>query len=197
MNLHRFMVDASDNAESVSERKSSRVEVTIVIKDRNDNSPKFPSDNLTVDVPEDLPEFAIVYWLHASDADSKLTNGDISYSAESEGSLDEDTLFVVDKLSGSIRLNGHLDRKSYRLRVRARDSKGKSTQARLTVNVLPSNLRSRNGLTNNKLTMINVTEDTSPGQVVGTVNVTESDVIYDVIDGSGKGVFRVDRYTGW
>ena len=169
----------------------------MVIKDRNDNSPKFPSDNLIVDVPEDLPEFAIVYWLHASDADSKSTNGDISYSAESEGSLDEDTLFVVDKLSGSIRLNGCLERKSYRLRVRARDSKGKSTQARLVVNVLPSNLRSRNGLMNKKLTMINVTEDTSPGQVVGTVNVTGSDVIYDVIDGSGKGVFKVDRYTGW
>ena len=191
------MVDAVDNAQPAVERKRSRVAVTMTIEDHNDNSPKFPSENLSVDVPEDLPEFAIVYWLHANDADSQSTNGDLSYSAVPEGSSYKDNLFVVDKMSGSVRLMGRLERRSYRLRVRARDSEGKSTQARLVVNVLPSNLGSQGNHINKVLTVVNVTENTAPGQVVGNVSVIGSDVTYDVIDGSGKGVFRVDRYTGW
>ena len=58
--------------------------------------------------------------------------------------------------------------------------------------MLPSNLGSQRNHVNKVLIVVNVTENIAPGQVVGNVSVIVSDVIYDVTEGSGKAVFRID-----
>ncbi|XP_077578530.1 protocadherin Fat 3a isoform X2 [Stigmatopora nigra] len=95
--------------------------VNINVTDVNDNAPMFSRNLYTTAVSEDATIGESVVQLVAEDLDSQL-NGAILYSIVSG---DRDNQFFVDPLSGTIKVNKHLDRETvpgYSLAIRALDS---------------------------------------------------------------------------
>ena len=124
---------------------SSSVVVIILITDVNDNAPTITNDPPSglILVTEDIPIGSLVARASATDLDTTMTNGAITFSLTSvDGS--SSSVFSIELLSGEIRTLSPLDFESiqlYELVVTAQDSgiPRLSTQANLTVTVVDVN----------------------------------------------------------
>ena len=135
-------VTASDMG---SPRLASRVDVVILISDINDNAPTIAIDppSETILIAEDVTVGSLVARVSATDLDSTMTNGAITFSL---GSVDgsSSSVFSIDFLSGEVRTLALLDFETiqlYELIITAQDNgiPRLSTQANLTILVTDVN----------------------------------------------------------
>uniref|UniRef100_A0A8C4GTM5 Cadherin-1 n=1 Tax=Dicentrarchus labrax TaxID=13489 RepID=A0A8C4GTM5_DICLA len=123
------------------------MDITVIVIDQNDNKPTFAQDTFLGEVPEASPKDFEVIKVVATDRDEpNNANSDIRYRImRQEPELPTDSLFVINPVSGAIRVNaGGLDREKYpkyTLVVQAADmvGEGLSGEAKVILTVTDSN----------------------------------------------------------
>ncbi|XP_055376378.1 cadherin-related tumor suppressor [Condylostylus longicornis] len=172
-NSYNMIIAAKDCPLEPQQRLSSTVQVTVIIKDINDESPVFISSNET-SIIENTPLNTIVMALKAIDHDEGR-NGYIEYQLVNPESNIPFSLGAVD---GLLRVSGHLDRElksKYIIDVRAKDrgEPPKSTQTQIIIKILDENDNSP--VFDPKLYSASVAENASIGAMVLQVSATDID----------------------
>ncbi|XP_055498724.1 protocadherin beta-15-like isoform X7 [Leucoraja erinacea] len=104
--------------------RSGEVQVTIRVKDANDNLPVFSQAVYSVSMVESAPAGSLIIKLNATDLDDG-PNGEITYTLSSHNTADVRELVAMNSQTGEIRLKGHLDfeqSKTFVLNVQAIDN---------------------------------------------------------------------------
>ena len=190
-------IQISDLAQP-SLRKSSVTVISVILKDENDNPPKFEKDKYEASVFENILENATVAQVIAMDLDIGK-NGEVFYTL----AIDEDK-FCVDSKSGIISIKKPLDREvqsEYYLPIRAADlgTKPLSSTAEVKVILLDVNDNVPRFVPENY--DIKVQEDIPVGTVITTIKAEDRDagengrLTYKLIYGV-EDTFEVDSDTG-
>ncbi|KAM4621847.1 protocadherin alpha-8-like [Polymixia lowei] len=157
--------------------RSGTLNVTVIVLDSNDNHPIFTHDVYSVTLPENVELGAIVLKVNATDEDDGA-NGYIEYYFGSELDPQIYDLFSLNKLTGEIRVKGHIDFENvdvYKIDVHATD-KGQppmSTDCRVIIKVLDLNDNKPHIEVTSLSNM--VSEDSKPGTVVSLISITDED----------------------
>ncbi|XP_078267843.1 protocadherin gamma-C5-like isoform X13 [Rhinoraja longicauda] len=88
--------------------RSGKVQVTVRVKDANDNPPVFSQAVYSVSMVESAATGSLIIKLNATDLDDG-PNGEITFSLSSHNTADVRELVGVNSKTGEIRLKGHLD----------------------------------------------------------------------------------------
>ncbi|XP_038006574.1 protocadherin beta-15-like [Motacilla alba alba] len=166
-----FSVIAVDGG---SPPRSGTTQVKIVILDVNDNAPIFTQEVYNGKVLENMPEGTVVLTVLATDPDAGV-NGDISYTLN-EVVGQSDTTFVIDPITGEIKLTKPLDfeaAQSHELIVRARDGGGLSAICKVLVEVVDVNDNAPEVVVSSFSSPL--PENTEPGTVVALFTVRDRD----------------------
>ena len=129
-----FTVQASDAG---SPALTGSANVSIVVRDLNDNTPQFNQSLYEVSILETVPVGTVVLRLSAPDADSNA-NGDVTYSL-----ADPTRSFTIDERTGALTNVISLDFETdcfYRLQVTASDSGmpfSRNSSAMVSISLLP------------------------------------------------------------
>lgn len=170
---------------------SSTATVSVVVRDVNDNAPRFARVPYIVRIREDLPVGALVTSVHAEDADFG-ENGRVQYS------LDAGT-FSIDADTGLVRLAATLDFEAWRLynvTVQARDCGDPPfvSITSLIVEVEDVNENLHAPYFAEQVTSAAVDENQPPGTVVTSLSATDDEgVTYTIASGNGLGMFSIDN----
>ncbi|KAL6048621.1 hypothetical protein STEG23_002306 [Scotinomys teguina] len=152
--------------------RSGTTTVRIEVVDINDNVPQFVQSLYEVQVPENSPLNALIVTVSAKDLDVG-PYGNVAYSLfQSDRSSQP---FVIDEVTGEIRLNEELDFKvnsHYSVEIAATDGGGLSGKCTVSVEVLDVNDNAPE-LTIRKLTV--PVPENSPETVVAVFSVSDSD----------------------
>ncbi|XP_038652242.1 protocadherin beta-8-like isoform X7 [Scyliorhinus canicula] len=103
--------------------RSGTAQVSVIVKDANDNAPVFPQSVYRVTLLETAPTGTRVIILNATDLDDG-PNGEITYSLSSHNSAGAREMFKVDSKTGEVRLKGKLDyeeNKVFQISIQAMD----------------------------------------------------------------------------
>ncbi|XP_051945075.1 protocadherin Fat 1 [Xyrauchen texanus] len=158
----------------------STMDLSIWLKDVNDNSPQFESFPYQSYIVENLPKGTSVVQLRATDLDSWL-NGQVTYSLhENQENPDILEMFAVDSETGWITTHKEIDREKrdrYRIRVVATDrAQGLQMTGTTVVEVTVVDTNDNPSLFTEALFKGTVREDEStPGTVVTVLSSTDSD----------------------
>ncbi|KAK2524900.1 hypothetical protein Q9233_009219 [Columba guinea] len=120
--------------------RSGTTQILVVVLDANDNAPVFTKRVYVGKVLENAPEGSVVLSVVATDLDEG-PNGDISYQF-SQVVGQSDSAFVIDPVSGEIKLRKPLDfeaAEKYELSVQASDGGGLSAICKVLVEVVDVN----------------------------------------------------------
>ncbi|XP_065705273.1 protocadherin beta-15-like [Patagioenas fasciata] len=167
----RFSLIAVDGG---SPPRSGTIEILIFVLDVNDNSPVFTQRVYVGKVLENAPEGSVVLRVVATDLDAG-PNGDISYQF-SQAVSQSDSAFVIDPVSGEIKLSKPLDFETaerYELSVRATDGGGLSAICKVLVEVVDVNDNAPELVVSSLSSPL--PENTLPGTVVALFNVKDRD----------------------
>ncbi|KAJ8866048.1 hypothetical protein PR048_033572 [Dryococelus australis] len=176
--------------------------VRVTVDDVNDNAPSFPLPSYTVRVREDVPPGSVVAIVSATDPDLG-SDGEVWYSSAPGG--DGDGVFVVDRLSGTVRTSGPLDfeeRQVHSLVVVAKDrgTLPLSSEATIIVEVVDVNENLYAPRFEEFVVAASVKENQHVGTLVTTVHATDEDspgddsrVGYFIKGGDGMGLFSIDN----
>uniref|UniRef100_A0A8C4FGW0 Cadherin-1 n=1 Tax=Dicentrarchus labrax TaxID=13489 RepID=A0A8C4FGW0_DICLA len=122
------------------------MDITVIVIDQNDNKPTFAQDTFLGEVPEASPKGTVIKVVATDRDEPNNANSDIRYRImRQEPELPTDSLFVINPVSGAIRVNaGGLDREKYpkyTLVVQAADmvGEGLSGEAKVILTVTDSN----------------------------------------------------------
>uniref|UniRef100_UPI00398E645A protocadherin gamma-C5-like n=1 Tax=Pristiophorus japonicus TaxID=55135 RepID=UPI00398E645A len=171
---HRLTLIAKDGGVPV---RSGTAQVTIIVKDVNDNSPVFPQSVYRVSLLETAPTGTLVITLNATDLDEG-SNGEIMYSLSSHSSAKVRQLFDVNSKTGDVRVKGNLDYEDsniFEINIKAMDknSDAMSEHCDVLVNIIDVNDNSPEvTLTSFSSTVF---EDAPLGTVVALVSVADKD----------------------
>ncbi|XP_065338532.1 cadherin-87A [Cloeon dipterum] len=185
---------------------SDMTNITLTIKDINNNAPVFEMDFYVATVQEDAAIGTSVETVHASDADTG-DNSKVNYFIES-GAFEH---FKIDSQSGVVEVSAKLDFDripQYKVRLLAVDSGTPSLTGTttLTVNIIDSN--DKQAVFTPPTQRAKVSEDASIGTVVHQLLATDPDVDspdsleyaiiepYSFVDTSGKQVAATDELKG-
>ncbi|XP_067625323.1 cadherin-related tumor suppressor-like [Eurosta solidaginis] len=208
---YNLIVTARDCAKQPQQRLSSTVQVTISLKDVNDEAPNFTSPNET-SIQENIAPNTVIMVVKATDRDEGR-NGYIEYLLEGRAHSttntdyeDEENLpFTLGAVDGLLRVAGRLDREqraSYILNVTARD-RGEPTQSahtQITVRILDENDNSP--IFDPKQYSASVPENASIGAMVLQVAATDIDegangrVRFSVAAGDDNRDFSISEDSG-
>ncbi|XP_065705330.1 protocadherin beta-4-like [Patagioenas fasciata] len=167
----RFSLIAMDGG---SPSRSGTMEIHIVVLDVNDNTPLFTQRVYIGKVLENAPEGSVVIRVVATDVDVG-PNGDISYQF-SQAVSQSDSTFVIDPVSGEIKLTKPLDfeaAEKYELSVRATDGGGLSAICKVLVEVVDVNDNAPELVVSSFSSPL--PENALPGMVVALFNVKDRD----------------------
>uniref|UniRef100_A0A1B0BTW1 Cadherin domain-containing protein n=1 Tax=Glossina palpalis gambiensis TaxID=67801 RepID=A0A1B0BTW1_9MUSC len=182
------------------ETKSSyNLIVSIVLKDVNDEEPRFISPNVT-EMQENISTNTVVMVIKANDRDEGR-NGYIEYILEQDQILP----FTLGAVDGLLRVAGKLDREqraSYTLNVTARDrgEPSKSTRTQILVKILDEN--DNNPIFDPKQYSASVAENASIGAMVLQVSATDIDegangrVRFSIAAGDDNRDFSISEDSG-
>ncbi|KAM4554703.1 protocadherin gamma-A11-like [Odontesthes bonariensis] len=157
-----------------SPQRSGTVVIHVTVLDANDNAPVFSLAVYKASLTENSPLDTVVVTVSATDADEGI-NGDVTYDF---GHVSEEVIkiFSIDSTIGDIKVIGAVDfenRKSFEIRVKAKDGFGLSSYAKVIVYVTDVNdnapVISLKSLSNS------IPENTPPGAEVGIINVQDRD----------------------
>ncbi|XP_065500025.1 protocadherin beta-15-like [Caloenas nicobarica] len=132
-----FSVIAMDGG---SPPRSGSTQIRIIVLDVNDNAPVFTQKLYVASLFENAPEGSVVLRVVATDLDAG-PNGDISYQF-SQAVGQSDSAFVIDPVSGEIKLTKPLDfeaTENHELTVQAKDGGGLSAICKVLVEVVDVN----------------------------------------------------------
>ncbi|XP_052280093.1 protocadherin Fat 1-like isoform X4 [Dreissena polymorpha] len=176
------------------------MEVHLMIRDVNDNSPVFETLEQPVSISEGAPVNTLVYRVSASDAD--LGNyRQIVYSLISNPG----ETFKMDSKSGLIQLSKPLDRErmpGYTLRVRATDKGTPQLTSEMDIDITVTDINDNPPEFEQTTYWSSVPEDAVIGQYVTTVRATSRDIglnakiAYFIQAGNDKDKFTVEPDTG-
>ncbi|XP_063236115.1 cadherin-related tumor suppressor [Bacillus rossius redtenbacheri] len=195
--LHNLVVMARDQARPPQTPLSATVQVTIVVRDVNDNSPEFVSPNRTA-VAENTPANTVVMVVKATDRDE----GRNSYV---EYSLAPDPMFSLGPADGLLRVTGRLDRESrssYTLWVTAKDRGSPPRVTRLAVLVVVTDENDNSPVFDPRQYSASVPENASIGASVLQVSATDVDegangrLRYSIAAGDDNRDFSIGEDTG-
>ncbi|XP_037957800.1 cadherin-related tumor suppressor [Teleopsis dalmanni] len=181
------------------QRLSSTVQVTIVLKDVNDEAPTFTSPNETA-IIENIATNTVVMAVKAVDRDEGR-NGYIEYLLSGE----QHVPFSLGPVDGLLRVSGRLDRELrsvYVLNVTARDrgEPPQSKQTQITVKILDENDNSP--VFDPKQYSASVAENASIGAMVLHVSATDIDegangrVRFSIAAGDNNRDFSISEDSG-
>ncbi|XP_039934593.1 protocadherin beta-15-like isoform X2 [Hirundo rustica] len=154
--------------------RSGTTEVKIVVLDANDNAPVFTQEEYIGQILENMPEGSVVLTVLATDQDAGV-NGDISYQL-SQGVGQSDSAFVIDPITGEIKLTKPLDYEAaatHEFSVRARDGGGLSAICKVLVQVVDVNDNAPELVVSSFSSPL--PENTVPGTVVALFSVRDRD----------------------
>ncbi|XP_072120755.1 protocadherin Fat 4-like [Mobula birostris] len=157
--------------------KSGKAQVTITVKDANDNPPVFSQSVYSVSLLESAAIGTLVITANASDLDAG-SNGEITYSLSGHNSENIRELFRVESKTGEIRLKGYLDYEEinfFEINIQAVDNgpEALSQHCDVLVDVIDVNDNAPElTLTSTSST---VPEDASIGTVVALLSVEDKD----------------------
>ncbi|XP_065499841.1 protocadherin beta-15-like [Caloenas nicobarica] len=154
--------------------RSGTTEIRIVVLDVNDNAPVFTQKVYVAKVFENAQEGSVVLRVVATDLDAG-SNGDISYQF-SQGMGQSDLAFVIDPVSGEIKLTKPLDfedAENHELLVQARDGGGLSAICKVLVEVVDVNDNAPEVVVSSFSSPL--PENTLPGTVVALFTVRDRD----------------------
>lgn len=195
-------IQAKDRAK-LGSQLSSTAELVVVLKDVNDNSPKFVPNNFKIKVPEDLPTGSLLVWVESVDLDLG-SGGLVTYNLKNT----EGGIFHLDSSTGALSLERALDferRTSYNLTVRAVDHglpRSLSSSCYVEIQVLDVNENLHRPVFSEFVHETGVMENTAVGTSVLRLLASDKDpgrdgvVRYHIHDGSGLGLFTIDEETG-
>ncbi|XP_028017679.2 protocadherin beta-5 [Balaenoptera acutorostrata] len=152
--------------------RSGTTAVRIEVVDINDNAPEFLQLVYEVQIPENSPLNSLVVTVSARDLDAG-TNGNVAYALFQGDEVTQ--LFVIDEITGEIRLKRALDFEStryYNVEVAATDGGGLSGKCTVVIEVVDVNDNVP------ELTMSTLTSSTpenSPETVVAVFSVSDPD----------------------
>ncbi|XP_077402425.1 protocadherin-16 isoform X2 [Vanacampus margaritifer] len=185
---------------------SHLVKLSILVQDRNDHSPQFTEDPVTVVVPENLQPGASIYTFQAVDKDGSGPNSELRYSMERHWPEKAD-LLKLDPVSGVLTLGETLDRETtpfLHLVVRASDQAADLAQRRwasVTAQVFITD-QNDNAPVFSSPAAVSVMEDQPVGFVILHVMARDADegengrVSYRIRTGNGAGRFSLNPNTG-
>ncbi|KAG8454113.1 hypothetical protein GDO86_000669 [Hymenochirus boettgeri] len=180
--------------------KTGYCDVTVYVKDVNDNPPVFMAEEYFPSVMENAPSGTTVIRLNATDADS-AQNAIIAYSIQSSDS----DLFVIDPNTGVITTQGFLDyetKQRYYLTVKAFNVPDEERCSFVTVAVDLEGTNEYVPRFVSKMYYFEVSEAASKGTVIGEVFASDRDVGVDgevqylIFGSSRKKGFQIEKKTG-
>uniref|UniRef100_A0A8C5V9H3 FAT atypical cadherin 1 n=1 Tax=Microcebus murinus TaxID=30608 RepID=A0A8C5V9H3_MICMU len=179
------------------------VDVSIQVKDANDNSPVLESSPYEAFIVENLPGGSRVIQIRASDLDSG-TNGQVKYSLDQSQSVEVIESFAINMETGWITTLKELDhekRDSYQIKVVASDH-GEKVQLSSTaiVDVTVTDVNDSPPRFTAEIYKGTVSEDDPPGGVIAILSTTDADseeinrqVTYFITGGDALGQFAVEN----
>nr|KAF6460308.1 FAT atypical cadherin 1 [Molossus molossus] len=179
------------------------VDVSVQVKDANDNSPVLESNPYEAFVVENQPGGSRVIQVRASDLDSG-TNGQIMYSLDQSQSVEIIESFAVNMETGWITTLKELDhekRDNYQIKVVASDH-GEKVQLSSTaiVHVTVTDVNDSPPRFTAEIYKGTVSEDDPPGGVIAILSTTDADseeinrqVTYYITGGDPLGQFAVEN----
>ncbi|KAG7464992.1 hypothetical protein MATL_G00171450 [Megalops atlanticus] len=199
---HDLKIEARDQAK-VDSPLLSVTDLVVVLKDINDNPPKFVPKVYRIQVPEDVPVGTVLLWVESFDLDLGA-GGEISYNLKNS----ENDAFFLDTSTGCLTLEKELDFERkwlYNLTVRAVDHgqpRSLSSSCFIEVEVMDVNENLNTPAFSSFVYKAPVMEDAVVGTSVVTLTAVDKDlgkdgvVRYHIHDGTGLGVFIIDEETG-
>ncbi|MGH0159301.1 UNVERIFIED_CONTAM: hypothetical protein FKN15_036964 [Acipenser sinensis] len=184
----------------------SSVDISIQLKDANDNSPVFESNPYRAFVAENLPGGTRVIQVKATDLDSS-TNGQVIYSlAQSRETNDIMELFAINSETGWITTLKELDHEKqgkHMVTVVASD-RGEKVQliATALVEVTVADVNDNPPRFTAEIFKGTVSEDDPPGGVIAILSTTDADteqinkqVNYYITGGDPLGQFAIEQFA--
>ncbi|XP_053179560.1 protocadherin alpha-3-like [Scomber japonicus] len=171
---HSLILTAIDGG---TPSKSANLNLTIRVLDNNDNRPVFSKEVYSVTLLENAALGTIVITVQATDLDEE-TNGEVEYAFGGDINSKVLQLFSLDRNTGEIRVNGHIDYETadvFKLDVQASD-KGQppmTTDCRVIIKIQDIN----DNKPEIEVTSISsmVPEDSKPGTVIALISVADTD----------------------
>lgn len=194
--IYYLTVVAQDS--SSTEPKASVANLTVFIKDVNDNYPIFSISQSVIYVSDKIQSAQFIYGVTATDLDSG-NNGKIIYSLIS-GDID---MFYIDENTGVIESNQKLTKQTeYKLKIKASD-KGKEpkhAEFELTVILWPD--RDFPVVRHVGTNQLSIVENSSPGSGVSRILATtpkmgpKGILRFSIAGGDFDNTFEVDSISG-
>ncbi|CAH6787249.1 Fat1 [Phodopus roborovskii] len=179
------------------------IDVSIQVKDANDNSPVLESNPYEAFIVENLPGGSRVIQIRASDLDSG-TNGQVMYSLDQSQGADILESFAINMETGwitTLKELDHEERASYQIKVIASDH-GEKVQLSSTaiVDVTVTDVNDSPPRFTAEIYKGTVSEDDPPGGVIAILSTTDADseeinrqVTYFITGGDALGQFAVEN----
>ncbi|XP_040587830.1 protocadherin Fat 1 isoform X7 [Mesocricetus auratus] len=179
------------------------IDVSIQVKDVNDNSPVLESNPYEAFIVENLPGGSRVIQIRASDLDSG-TNGQVMYSLDQSQGADIIESFAINMETGwitTLKELDHEERASYQIKVIASDH-GEKVQLSSTaiVDVTVTDVNDSPPRFTAEIYKGTVSEDDPPGGVIAILSTTDADseeinrqVTYYITGGDALGQFAVEN----
>lgn len=194
-----FIVTARDNGDPA---KTATTDVSVVIKDMNDNAPRFLQENgYTDSVMEDAKVNQNVLQISATDADTG-NNALVTYTFD--GGNDGDGDFKIDS-SGVIRVAQELDRETvsvYQLKAFAVDKGYPAQSTSVDITITVGDINDNPPLFNPDVIEIHVNENTRPLTAIAQVSAVDPDegenaqVGYSMKPGGDSASFELEHRPG-
>ncbi|KAG8439014.1 hypothetical protein GDO86_005273, partial [Hymenochirus boettgeri] len=103
--LHKLTITALDGGKPP---RSGTSQITVIVLDSNDNAPVFDRSTYKLNLPENTPKNTVILKVNATDVDIGL-NGEIEYFFDYHTQENVKQLFLLDKQTGEILINGVID----------------------------------------------------------------------------------------
>ncbi|XP_030648007.1 protocadherin gamma-A8-like [Chanos chanos] len=166
-----LLLTATDGGEP---QMSGTVQIHITVLDANDNAPVFNQKTYKATLTENAQRGTVITTVSASDADEGPYGKITYYISNIKDDLTD--VFIIDQITGEVRLNGEVDYEMasyYQIDIQAKDQGGLSDSCKLIIDVLDVN---DNKPSINILSMTSSISEESPFEtVIAMIKVNDLD----------------------
>ncbi|XP_036605615.1 protocadherin alpha-12-like [Trichosurus vulpecula] len=170
----RLLLTATDGGKP---ELTGTVELLITVLDVNDNPPKFDKSEYKVKLFENSPNGTLMIKLNASDSDKGI-NGEISYTIKRISPESEKCMFIMNSVTGDIRIHGELDFEDndvYEIQVTATDRGAPPMAGHCTILLEVVDINDNAPEVSVTSLSLPVLEDAPAGTVIALVSVSDRD----------------------
>ncbi|XP_028445795.1 protocadherin alpha-8-like [Perca flavescens] len=171
---HWLLLTANDGGKP---SKSGTINITVIVSDVNDNSPKCDKQKYTITIKENAPAGTFLLTVNASDSDEGM-NSLIEYSLRSKLRKLSSEPFDLNRSTGTLTLKEGLDyeeKQVYEIKVLAADKGAVSLSTHCNVVVRVEDVNDNKPEIDITSLSSRISEDAPPGTVVALMDVTDLD----------------------